>query len=174
MRIECAARGWAAGTSARHDMPPTIPGQSVSLEDARFFSEKIQTICRGPQQGHDLNVIRRHFVSSCTVGKRSFILFAMPRGLATTKRGCLGASDGRQFLGSDASAADGPVAHDFEPRYAPGTIDQQRGRCRALPSCVRRASQCLAKDGTRAGYKPGLKSSGNWCDSCDLQLATSG
>ena len=40
---------------------PTISDMEVSLDDARFFNEKIQTIVRGPQQGHDLDVIRRYF-----------------------------------------------------------------------------------------------------------------
>ena len=38
-----------------------IQDMNVSLEDAKFFNEKIQTIVRGPQQGHDMEVIRRHF-----------------------------------------------------------------------------------------------------------------
>src|SRR5262249_479964 len=33
----------------------------TSLEDAAFFDEKIQTIVRGPEQGHDLTLIRRYF-----------------------------------------------------------------------------------------------------------------
>ena len=40
---------------------PTTQDMNVSLEDARFFNEKIQTIVRGPQQGHDIDVIRRYF-----------------------------------------------------------------------------------------------------------------
>jgi hypothetical protein len=76
-------------------MPPTIQDVNVSLEDSRFLNEKIQTICRRPQQGHDLDVIRR-YTRTCTVGKRSYILFAMPMGLGTTRRGCLGASGGRR------------------------------------------------------------------------------
>ena len=40
---------------------PTTHDMNVSLEDARFFNEKIQTIVRGPQQGHDTDVIRRYF-----------------------------------------------------------------------------------------------------------------
>ena len=40
---------------------PTTQDMNVSLEDARFFNEKIHTIVRGPQQGHDSDVIRRYF-----------------------------------------------------------------------------------------------------------------
>lgn len=39
----------------------TIRDMNTSLDDARFFNEKIQRIVRGPQQGHDLDVIRRYF-----------------------------------------------------------------------------------------------------------------
>jgi hypothetical protein len=38
-----------------------IQDLNVSLEDAKFFNEKIQTIVRGPQHGHDMDVIRRYF-----------------------------------------------------------------------------------------------------------------
>ena len=40
---------------------PTIHEMTTSLEDAAFFDEKIQTIVRGPEQGHDLTLIRRYF-----------------------------------------------------------------------------------------------------------------
>jgi hypothetical protein len=39
----------------------TIRDMEISLEDARFFNDKIQSIVRGPQQGHELDVIRRYF-----------------------------------------------------------------------------------------------------------------
>jgi len=38
-----------------------IQDMNISLEDVKFFNEKIQTIVRGPQQGHDMDVIRRYF-----------------------------------------------------------------------------------------------------------------
>jgi hypothetical protein len=39
----------------------TIRDMEISLEDARFFNAKIQSIVRRPQQRHDLDVIRRYF-----------------------------------------------------------------------------------------------------------------
>jgi hypothetical protein len=40
---------------------PTAKEMSISLEDARFFNDKIEEIVRGTQQGHDLDIIRRYF-----------------------------------------------------------------------------------------------------------------
>ena len=36
---------------------PTTHDMNVSLEDARFFNEKIEMIVRGPQQGHDTRTL---------------------------------------------------------------------------------------------------------------------
>ena len=40
---------------------PTMQEMTTSLEDTRFFNDKIEQIVRGPQSGHDLAVIRRYF-----------------------------------------------------------------------------------------------------------------
>ena len=40
---------------------PTANEMSISLDDARFFNDKIEEIVRGPEQGHDLDIIRRYF-----------------------------------------------------------------------------------------------------------------
>lgn len=40
---------------------PTQSDMRTSLEDARFFYEKLNTIIRGPEKGHDLVLIRRYF-----------------------------------------------------------------------------------------------------------------
>ncbi len=40
---------------------PTMQEMTTSLEDARFFNDKIEKIVRGPQSGHDLAVVRRYF-----------------------------------------------------------------------------------------------------------------
>ena len=40
---------------------PTVDDMRTSLEDAQFFYEKINTIVRGPQEGHDLQTVRRYF-----------------------------------------------------------------------------------------------------------------
>lgn len=40
---------------------PTLLDMNVSLDDAKFFDSKIQTVVRGPQQGHKLAEIRRYF-----------------------------------------------------------------------------------------------------------------
>jgi len=86
-------------------MPPTIQDMKVSLEDARFFNEKIQTICRGPQQGHDLNVIRRYFRAYLHCWKTVLHLVRDAKGLSNDKKAW--ASWCRlwqaQFLGSDSS-----------------------------------------------------------------------
>jgi hypothetical protein len=40
---------------------PTIDEMKISLDDAKFFNDKIEEIVRGPEHGHDLAVIRRYF-----------------------------------------------------------------------------------------------------------------
>ncbi len=40
---------------------PAAKEMTISLEDARFFNDKIEKIVRGPEQGHDLDIIRRYF-----------------------------------------------------------------------------------------------------------------
>ena len=40
---------------------PTPSDMRTSLEDARFFYEKLNPIIRGPEQGQDLELIRRYF-----------------------------------------------------------------------------------------------------------------
>jgi hypothetical protein len=40
---------------------PTINQMTTSLDDAQFFNDKIEQIVRGPESGHDVEVIRRYF-----------------------------------------------------------------------------------------------------------------
>jgi hypothetical protein len=40
---------------------PTLSDMQMSLEDARFFYQKLDPIIRGPEQGQDLVLIRRYF-----------------------------------------------------------------------------------------------------------------
>lgn len=40
---------------------PSIDDMRTSLEDARFFNDQIDLIIRGPQQQHDLELVRRYF-----------------------------------------------------------------------------------------------------------------
>ena len=40
---------------------PTTDEMKISLDDAKFFNDKIEEIVRGPEYGHDLAVIRRYF-----------------------------------------------------------------------------------------------------------------
>lgn len=40
---------------------PSPADMKTSLEDARFFFQKLDLIIRGPQQGQDLEMIRRYF-----------------------------------------------------------------------------------------------------------------
>ena len=85
-------------------MPPTIQDMNVSLEDARFFNEKIQTICRGPQQGHDLNVIRRYFRAYLHCWKTVLHLVRDAKGLGNDKAWVSWCQRWQtQFLGSDTS-----------------------------------------------------------------------
>jgi hypothetical protein len=49
------------GKKAPEEKMPTIREMNISLDDANFFNDKIQQIVRGPQQDHDLDVIRRYF-----------------------------------------------------------------------------------------------------------------
>ena len=41
--------------------PPTVTDMQISLEDARFFHDKLDPIIRGPEEGQDLEIIRRYF-----------------------------------------------------------------------------------------------------------------
>jgi hypothetical protein len=40
---------------------PTLSDMRTSLEDARFFYQKLEPTIRGPEQGQDLVLIRRYF-----------------------------------------------------------------------------------------------------------------
>ncbi len=40
---------------------PTLADMRTTLEDAQFFYEKLNAIIRGPEQGHDVVLIRRYF-----------------------------------------------------------------------------------------------------------------
>ena len=40
---------------------PTPSDMRTSLDDARFFYDKLNPIIRGPEQGQDLELIRRYF-----------------------------------------------------------------------------------------------------------------
>ena len=40
---------------------PTLTDMSTSLEDARFFYDKIDAIARGPEEKQDLEFVRRYF-----------------------------------------------------------------------------------------------------------------
>jgi len=40
---------------------PNVSDMRTSLEDARFFYEKLQPIIRGPEQQQDLELVRRYF-----------------------------------------------------------------------------------------------------------------
>lgn len=40
---------------------PTLQDMKTSLEDTRFFYEKLEPIIRGPQQQQDLELVRRYF-----------------------------------------------------------------------------------------------------------------
>ncbi len=84
---------------------PTIQDMNVSLDDARFFNEKIQTIVRGPQQGHDINVIRRYFRAYLHCWKTVLHLVRDAKGLSND--GAWGSWCQRwqvQHLGADMSA----------------------------------------------------------------------
>ena len=60
----------------------TVQDMNVSLEDSRFFNDKIQTIVRGPQQGHDVDVIRRYFRAYLHCWKTVLHLVRYAKGLS--------------------------------------------------------------------------------------------
>jgi len=53
----CAAPAWRG----IHMPKPTVSDMKTSLEDARFFYEKLDPIIRGPEQQQDLELVRRYF-----------------------------------------------------------------------------------------------------------------
>jgi hypothetical protein len=63
----------------------TVQDMNVSLEDARFFNEKIQVIVRGPQQGHDVDVIRRYFRAYLHCWKTVLHLVRDTKGLSNDR-----------------------------------------------------------------------------------------
>ena len=45
----------------KNNQIPTLQDMKISLEDARFFYKKLETIVRGPEQRQNLELIRRYF-----------------------------------------------------------------------------------------------------------------
>ncbi len=64
---------------------PTMQEMTTSLEDARFFNDKIEKIVRGPQSGHDLAVIRRYFRGYLHCWKTVLHLVRDTKGLTNDK-----------------------------------------------------------------------------------------
>ena len=64
---------------------PTIDDMETSLEDARFFHQKIESIVRGPQAGHDLTLIRRYFRAYLHCWKTVVHLVRSAKGLDGNK-----------------------------------------------------------------------------------------
>jgi hypothetical protein len=64
---------------------PIIKEMTTSLEDARFFNDKIDKIVRGPQSGHDLQLIRRYFRGYLHCWKTVLHLVRKAKGLGTNK-----------------------------------------------------------------------------------------
>ena len=63
-------------------MPTMQETMTTSLEDARFFNDKIEKIVRGPQSGHDLAVVRRYFRGYLHCWKTVLHLVRAARGLS--------------------------------------------------------------------------------------------
>ena len=64
---------------------PTMQEMTTSLEDARFFNDKIEKIVRGPEPGHDLVVIRRYFRGYLHCWKTVLHLVRDAKGLTNDK-----------------------------------------------------------------------------------------
>lgn len=62
---------------------PTMQDMTTSLDDARFFDDKIQGIVRGPESGHDLNVVRRYFRAYLHCWKTVLHLVRIAKGLTS-------------------------------------------------------------------------------------------
>jgi len=80
---------------------PTIRDMTTSLQDASFFNDKIEAIVRGPEQQHDLAVVRRYFRGYLHCWKTVLYLVREARALVHGPKigtGSLGASDGRQLV----------------------------------------------------------------------------
>ena len=58
----------------------TVAEMNISLEDATWFHLKIDQIVRGPQQDHDLAVVRRYFRGYLHCWKRVLDLVREAKG----------------------------------------------------------------------------------------------
>ena len=65
---------------------PTQLDMITSLEDARFFHEILNTIIRGPEQGHDLVLIRRYFRAYLHCWKTVLHLVREAKGLGKRRK----------------------------------------------------------------------------------------
>jgi hypothetical protein len=65
---------------------PTTQEMTTSLEDARFFNDKIEKIVRGPQSGHDLTVVRRYFHGYLHCWKTVLHLVRAAKGLDSDEK----------------------------------------------------------------------------------------
>lgn len=59
---------------------------TTSLEDARFFNDKIEQIVRGPESGHDLTLVRRYFRAYLHCWKTVLHLVRAAKGLGSDKK----------------------------------------------------------------------------------------
>ena len=80
----------------------TVAEMNISLEDTRWFHQRIDEIVRGPQHGHDLAVIRRYFRGYLQCWKTVLHLIRDAKGLGGARRNDewvgAGASAGRQDI----------------------------------------------------------------------------
>ena len=79
----------------------TVAEMNISLEDTRWFHQRIDEIVRGPQHGHDLAVIRRYFRGYLHCWKTVWHLIRDAKGLGgqdVMTSGLAGASAGRQDI----------------------------------------------------------------------------
>jgi len=65
---------------------PTTQEMTTSLEDARFFNDRIEEIVRRPQSGHDLAVVRRYFRGYLHCWKTVLYLVQAAKGLRNDKK----------------------------------------------------------------------------------------
>lgn len=66
---------------------PTVLDMQTSLEDARFFFQKLEPIIRGPEQQQDLELVRRYFRAYLHCWKCIPHFAREAKGLAGSKNG---------------------------------------------------------------------------------------
>ena len=65
---------------------PAVLEMTTSLDDSRFFNDKIEQIVRGPESGHNVIIIRRYFRAYLHCWKTVLHLVRTAKGLDNDKK----------------------------------------------------------------------------------------